>query len=131
MQAHRFECRVYYEDTDLAGIVYHANYLKFIERARSTLVREAGVDQMALKRDLGLVFAVRDLRATYLRPARLDDVLEVRTVPGQASPARLTFAQDVFRGPERLFSAEVTVICLHDSGRPVRLPAEICRKLGL
>ncbi len=73
MDAHRFTLRVYYEDTDLAGIVYYANYLKFIERARSEWVRELGVDQRAMKADAGLVFAVRRLEADYLAPARFDD----------------------------------------------------------
>ena len=128
---HRFECRVYYEDTDLAGIVYYANYLKFIERARSTLVREAGVNQTRLKAEQGIVFAVREVQATYLRPAKLDDVLTVVTELKQSGRARIVFQQDVHRGPEVLFTSEITVICLTDAGRPARFPAEICQKLGL
>lgn len=128
---HRFDLRVFYEDTDLAGIVYYANYLKFIERARSTLVREAGVDQSALKSDHGIVFAVRDVQATYLRPARLDDVLTVVTELKQSGRARIVFAQDVLRAQDVLFTSEITVICLTDDGRPTRFPAEICQKLGL
>ena len=128
---HRFACRVYYEDTDLAGIVYYANYLKFIERARSTLVREAGVDQAALKKVHGLVFAVREVQATYLRPARLDDELTVVTELKQSGRARIVFAQDVHRGEEVLFTSEITVVCLADAGRPARFPADICQKLGL
>ena len=128
---HRFECRVYYEDTDLAGIVYYANYLKFIERARSTLVREAGVNQTRLKAEQGIVFAVREVQATYLRPAKLDDVLTVVTELKQSGRARIVFQQDVHRGSEVLFTSEITVICLTDAGRPARFPAEICQKLGL
>lgn len=128
---HRFACRVYYEDTDLAGIVYYANYLKFIERARSTLVREAGVDQTALKKVHGLVFAVREVQATYLRPARLDDELTVVTELKQSGRARIVFAQDVHRGEEVLFTSEITVVCLAEAGRPARFPADICQKLGL
>ena len=71
-------CRVYYEDTDLAGIVYYANYLKFIERARTEWVRGLGVDQVALRAEHGIVFAVRRVEADYLRPARFDDELVVR-----------------------------------------------------
>ena len=128
---HRFECRVYYEDTDLAGIVYYANYLKFIERARSTLVREAGVNQTRLKAEQGIVFAVREVQATYLRPAKLDDVLTVVTELKQSGRARIVFQQDVHRGQEVLFTSEITVICLTEAGRPARFPAEICQKLGL
>ncbi|MBC6442459.1 MAG: tol-pal system-associated acyl-CoA thioesterase [Rhodobacteraceae bacterium] len=128
---HRFETRVYYEDTDMAGIVYYANYLKFIERARSTIVREAGIDQGALKTDRGLVFAVRQVQATYLRPARFDDALTIVTDLEQSGRTRIIFFQDVFRGEEALFASEITVVCLTDSGKPARFPAEIRAKLGL
>lgn len=119
--AHQFELRVYYEDTDLAGIVYYANYLKFIERARSEWVRGLGVDQAALKAD-GMVFAVRRVVADYLRPAVYDDVLQVRTTVLEATGARLRLAQVVWRGGERLFEAEVTLVCLGAGGRALRFP---------
>jgi len=76
---HTLPVRVYYEDTDLAGVVYYANYLRFIERGRSEALRALGVDQTAMKRDLGLVFVVRSLKIDYLTPARFEDLLEVRT----------------------------------------------------
>ena len=119
---HRFTLRVYYEDTDLAGIVYYANYLKFIERARSEWVRERGLDQNALK-EQGTVFAVSRVVADYLRPARFDDILSVETRPLAAGPARLTLAQDVLRGTHVLFRAEVTLVALNAKGQPQRLPA--------
>lgn len=119
---HQFTTRVYYEDTDLAGIVYYANYLKFIERARSEWVRELGIDQVALKRDQGLVFAVRRVEADYLSPAYFDDVIAVETTPTAVSPARITLRQDVFRTGTRLFTALVTLVCLDHRGRPQRLP---------
>lgn len=122
---HRFPIRVYYEDTDMGGIVYHANYLKYIERARSDWVRGMGIDQRALKADDGLIFAVRRVECDYLGPARLDDVLEVRTRVLSVSGARLVMEQEVWRGPDRLVSATVTVVCLNDSGQPARLPATI------
>ncbi|MDR6263948.1 MULTISPECIES: tol-pal system-associated acyl-CoA thioesterase [Rhodobacterales] len=128
---HEFPVRVYYEDTDLAGIVYYANYLKFIERARSTLVREAGIDQGDLKEAAGLVFAVRHVDATYLRPAKLDDALTIATKLQQLSGAKLQFEQDVLRGDELLFSSKITVICMNAAGRVVRLPAEIRAKLAI
>jgi acyl-CoA thioester hydrolase len=119
---HRFELRVYYEDTDLAGIVYYANYLKFIERARSEWVRGLGVDQAALKAQDGIVFAVRRVEADYLHPAVFDDVLQVQTVLQELTPARLLLEQTVLRGEVRLFVAKVTLVCLAATGRPVRLP---------
>ncbi len=123
---HRFDLRVYYEDTDLAGIVYYANYLKFIERARSEWVRAHGIDQRAL-REAGQVFAVRRIEADYLAPARFDDMLCVETALRSARPARAVLGQVVRRGSERLFAAVVTVVCLDAAGRPVRLPAAIRR----
>lgn len=119
---HRFTLRVYYEDTDLAGIVYYANYLRFIERARSEWVRELGIDQRGLKRDTGRVFAVRRIEADYLSPAYFDDVIEVHTTPIALSPARITLQQEIFRAETRLFSALVTLVCLDAQGRPQRLP---------
>jgi acyl-CoA thioester hydrolase len=117
--------RVYYEDTDLAGIVYYANYLKFIERARTEWVRELGIDQGALKAETGIVFAVRRVEADYLRPARFDDLLRVETALVQVTGARIVVQQDVWRGEERLFAAQVTLVCLTDQGAAARLPAAL------
>lgn len=122
---HRFDLRVYYEDTDLAGIVYYANYLKFIERARTEWVRERGIDQTALKRDEGIVFAVRRVEADYLSPAKFDDALTVVTSLRQITGARIVLGQDVVRGEETLFASEVTLVALMATGRPARLPAEV------
>jgi acyl-CoA thioester hydrolase len=127
---HQFSLRVYYEDTDLAGIVYYANYLRFIERARSEWVRTLGVDQVRLKAEGGIVFAVRRVEADYLRPARFDDTLSVETRLVSISGARLHLAQDVLRGEERLFAAQVVLVCLTDSGHPARLPLEVRRRLA-
>lgn len=123
---HRFELRVYYEDTDLAGIVYYANYLKFIERARSEWVRGLGIDQLRMKAE-GLVFAVRRVEADYLGPARFDDVLEVETAAEAVTAARIVLSQVVKRAGEVLFEARVTLVALSDTGHPVRLPANIRR----
>lgn len=130
MMIHRLPLRVYYEDTDLAGIVYYANYLKFIERGRSEWIRGLGVDQAALKRDHGLVFAVRRIEADYLRPARYDDQLVVETVLQAETGARLVMGQTVTRDGEVLFSAVVTIVCLSETGGPARLPAGIRRLLA-
>ena len=122
---HSFALRVYYEDTDLAGIVYYANYLKFIERARTEWVRGLGVDQGRLRAGSGVVFAVRRIEADYLRPARFDDELLVRTRQIAVTGARIVLEQDITRAGERLFAAIVTLVCLTDDGHPVRLPAAL------
>lgn len=124
---HRKEIRVYYEDTDMAGIVYYANYLRYIERARSDWVREVGIDQLAMK-EAGVVFAVRRVEADYVTPARFDDVLEVRTTLESLSPARMVMMQEVWRNDVLIFTAKVLIVCIGASGKPVRLPAE-CRLL--
>lgn len=121
---HVFDLRVYYEDTDLAGIVYYANYLRFIERARSEWVRELGLDQAQMKAE-GMVFAVRRVEADYLLPARYDDQLRVETTMQPGSGARLVMRQDVKRGDTILFSAIVTIICMTTQGVVCRLPAVI------
>lgn len=121
---HRFRLRVYYEDTDMGGIVYHANFLKFIERGRSEWVREMGLDQEAMRRQ-GVLFAVRRIEADYLRPARYGDDLEVRTTTREAGGARLVLDQEVRRGGDVLFTARVTVACITASGRAARLPAAL------
>ncbi|MBZ0128721.1 MAG: tol-pal system-associated acyl-CoA thioesterase [Rhodobacteraceae bacterium] len=128
MTAHRFACRVYYEDTDMAGIVYYANYLKFIERGRSEHVRTLGIDQAAMRDGAGLVFAVRRVEADYLHPARYGDDLIVETAIAAISGARLTYRQEVLRDGTPLFRALVQVICMTEAGRPVRFPADIRRK---
>ena len=130
MTAHMFRTRVYYEDTDLAGIVYYANYLKFIERARTEWVGALGIDQMALKSGHGIVFAVRRVEADFLRPARFGDDLEVQTVLQSLGGARLMLEQVVLRKGERLFVAVVTLVCLTDEGHAARLPAEVRARLA-
>jgi acyl-CoA thioester hydrolase len=122
---HNFQCRVYYEDTDLAGIVYYANYLKFIERARSEIVRAAGVDQTALRTDQGVVLAVRRVEADYVLPAKFGDLLDVRTEVQDSSGATLTLWQSVYRGQDKVFDAVVTLVALTAGGKPTRIPAEI------
>ena len=122
---HTFPLRVYYEDTDLAGIVYYANYLKFIERARSEWVRGLGIDQALLRAEHGLVFAVRRVEADYLRPAVFDDVLSVQTVLADLSGARLVLDQAVLRGAQTLFTARVTLVCLTAAGTATRFPTAL------
>ncbi|MEN8895309.1 MAG: tol-pal system-associated acyl-CoA thioesterase [Yoonia sp.] len=119
---HELPVRVYYEDTDFGGIVYYANYLKFIERGRSEWVREIGIDQIALKAE-GTVFAVRRVEADYLAPAKFDDQLIVRTEVIKVGGASVTFLQKVIRDDMILFEATVVVVSMGANDRPVRLPA--------
>ena len=127
---HEFQLRVYYEDTDLAGIVYYANYLKFIERARTELVRSAGIDQKVLKNRDGIVFAVRRVEADYLAPAKFDDELSVVSSLKAISGARIVMRQIVTRAGQPLFDALVTLVAINETGRAVRLPASIRLNLG-
>ncbi|MDF1717290.1 MAG: tol-pal system-associated acyl-CoA thioesterase [Antarcticimicrobium sp.] len=121
---HRFPIRVYYEDTDMGGIVYHANYLRYIERARSDWVRQLGNDQNAM-RDAGLVWVVRRIEADYITTAKFEDELEVETTLRSISGVRLVMDQVVKRDGTPIFTAAVTAVCMNTEGRPVRLPAEI------
>lgn len=125
--AHRYTCRVYYEDTDLAGIVYYANYLKFIERARTEWVRTLGVDQVKLKSEDGIVFAVRRVEADYLHPAKFDDELTIETTLETMTGARLVLRQEVTRAGERLFTALVTLVALGPNGHVARIPRILAR----
>ena len=129
-EAGRFRLTVYYEDTDLAGIVYYANYLKFIERARSEALRRLGIDQTTLRAETGLVFAVRRVVVDYLAPARFEDRLLVTTAVAAVGGARAELVQEVRRGDALLVRAEVTVVCLGPDGRPARLPGPVRAALG-
>ena len=121
---HRFDLQVYYEDTDMGGIVYHANYLRFIERARSDWVRSLGIDQMAL-REAGVVFVVRHIDCDYLSTSKFEDQLTVETRVREVTGARLMLEQVVLRDRQVVFTARVTVVSMELTGRPTRLPAEI------
>lgn len=126
--AYTLVLRVYYEDTDYGGVVYYANYLKFIERGRTEALRALGVDQVALK-EAGLVFVVRRLTAEFLSPARFDDLLTVTTGITGIAGASVTMTQEVGRGDAPLFRATVQVACMDLSGRPRRLPTELRARL--
>ncbi len=121
---HHFNLKVYWEDTDAGGIVYYANYLKFIERARSDLVRRAGLNQVTLLRDDGVIFAVRRCVIDYLASAKLDDDLDVVTEVTKVGGASVNMVQSVCRGDLELVRALVRIGCVDRSGRPVRMPAQ-------
>lgn len=119
---HALPVRVYYEDTDFSGFVYHASYLRFMERGRTELLRGLAGDQSDLHREAkGLVFVVRRMKIDFLKPAYMDDQLIVGTATRDLRGASMTLSQEVRRGDEILVAAEVTVACVRD-GRAVRLP---------
>lgn len=120
---HRFACRVYFEDTDLSGVVYHANYLRFMERARSDMLRLAGIDQRAAFAAGEGAYAVTDLHIRYAAPARLDDDLLVTSRLARVRAASVVIHQRVSRGGETLTLAEVTAALVTPNGRPRRQPA--------
>jgi acyl-CoA thioester hydrolase len=121
---HRFPLRVYFEDTDLSGVVYHANYLRWMERARSDMLRLAGVDQRAVFEGGGGAYAVADLRIRYAAPARLDDALVVASRLAQVRAAGVVIHQSVRRDDVLLAQAEVTAALVGANGRPRRQPPE-------
>mgnify|MGYP006290192203 CR=1 FL=1 len=126
--------RVYYEDTDAGGVVYHANYLRFFERARTEWLRQLGYSQAQLAREQDLLFAVVDLQVQFHAPARLDDVLRVRSQVRLAGGASVVFTQELWRdagAPQRLASATVRVACLQPGSlRPRRLPDTLREELS-
>ncbi|GJD50224.1 Acyl-CoA thioesterase YbgC [Methylobacterium crusticola] len=128
--AHALPVRVYYEDTDFSGFVYHASYLRFMERGRTELLRGLAGDQSDLHREAnGLVFVVRRMSLDFLRPARMDDALTVLTATREMRGASLHMAQEVRRGGETLVRAEVVVACVRE-GRAIRLPDALRRALA-
>jgi acyl-CoA thioester hydrolase len=120
---HRLELRVYYEDTDSGGVVYHANYLRFAERARTELLRLLGLDHPRLLAGHGLGFTVRRCAAEFLRPARLDDLLTVVTRTESVGGARITLRQSIEDAAGPLAVLEVTLAVVGADLRPRRLPA--------
>lgn len=122
--------RVYYEDTDSGGVVYYANYLKFMERARTEWLRRLGFEQDTLRERDGVIFAVRSAQVEYLRPARFNDQLDVRAEIRERGGASLLFGHAIRRGDELLCQGEIKVVSLEaGSLRPRRIPAAIAQRL--
>lgn len=122
--------RVYYEDTDAAGVVYYANYLKFMERARTEWLRALGVEQSTLRAEQDVVFVVRNVSADYLKPARFNDELTVLTRIQQLGLARIRFTQRTLCGDCLLVSSEIEVVCVNATTfKPVKIPEHILELL--
>ena len=122
---HVLPLRIYYEDTDAAGIVYYANWLRFLERGRTELLRLLGQEHSALRDERGVNWVVRRCTIDYLKPARLDETIEVVTSCGELRGASLDMIQQARRGDEILLRAALVVACMGQGGRPVRLPPHL------
>ena len=127
---HVYPLRVYYEDTDASGIVYYANYLKFAERARTEMMRGAGITHVTLLGDHDAAFVVRRCTVDYRQPARLDDEIEVRTSIGTVAGAHIEAEQRVVREGALLASIDLKLGCIGRNGRAVRLPAPLRQALS-
>ena len=126
----RIDVRVYYEDTDAAGIVYYANYLRFIERGRTEFLRALGHNQHQLM-EKGLAFAVRSISAEFLKPAKLDDLLVVETAIASLGRAQVTFAQRILRDNELLLDAKIRVACIDPArGKAIPMPRALHEQLS-
>ena len=117
--------RVYYEDTDASGRVYHANYLKYLERGRSNLIYQSKYNYQELLKKFNIIFVVKNLNINYLRPAFFEDLLEVKTSINQLSRVKLNFNQKIFRNTELLVDAEVIVMPVNIEGKIIRLNEEL------
>lgn len=128
----RFPVRVYYEDTDAGGVVYHANYLRFAERARTEFLRAVGIEQREMREQAGLGFVVRRCAIDYRAPARLDDALEVATRITGVRAAALEAIQEIRRLDEEepLVVLDLVIACVNAQGRPARLPQRVRDLLG-
>jgi acyl-CoA thioester hydrolase len=131
MSSHALRLRVYWEDTDAGGVVYHANYLKYFERARSDWLRACGIAQSMLQADTGLVFVVAEIALRYVAPARLDDLIEVGVALQAAGRASLSLAQQARRDDDLLAAASVRIACVEaGTFRPRRIPKPILDRLA-
>jgi acyl-CoA thioester hydrolase len=127
---HELPVRVYYEDTDSGGVVYYANYLRFLERARTEMLRVSGLDQSVILRDAGLAFVVRHAVVDYRASARLDDQLLVRSRVLELRHASVTFDQDVLREGKVLVSAQIKVACVDmQRGKAAAFPRDVAKVL--
>ncbi len=129
--AHSFDIRVYYEDTDAGGIVYHGSHVRFLERGRTEFLRSIGLDQsvlMSADRGKPLLFVVRRMELDYIKPARLDDLLTVTTELKELGGARLVLEQRLMRDIDMILTGRVTVAAISSDGRPMRIPSDIRKR---
>ena len=117
--------RVYYEDTDASGRVYHANYLKYLERGRSNLIYQSKYNHQELLKKFNIIFVVKSLNINYLKPAFFEDIIEVQTSLNTLSRVKLNFNQKIIRNNELLVDAEVIVIPINSSGKIIKLNEDL------
>lgn len=128
---HSFDIRVYYEDTDAGGIVYHGSHVRFLERGRTEFLRSIGLDQsvlMSADRGKPLLFVVRRMELDYMKPARLDDLLTVTTELKELGGARLVLEQRLMRDIDMILTGRVTVAAISSDGRPMRILSDIRKR---
>jgi acyl-CoA thioester hydrolase len=129
-QIHELPVRVYYEDTDAGGIVYHAGYIRFAERGRTEMLRDGGFRHAKLFEDKGIAFAVVSLNVNYKTPARLDDLLVVKTSISRLGGASLDMEQNIYRNETLICEIKVTLVCVDNTLKAVRLPEDLRRLYG-
>ncbi len=127
---HSHNYRVYYEDTDAGGIMYHAQYISWCERGRAEYLREVGLNSSGIVENDKVMFVVRHLEADYFKPARLDELLRVETGIKEMKNSSFIMNQSIFCQDSMLFSMTVTIVCIDEKGRPVRIPDRIRKILG-
>lgn len=130
MSVHQWPVRVYYEDTDAGGLVYYANYLRYAERARTEMLREIGFESTRMMEDDGLGLVVRDLSASYIKPARLDYALTIFTTLENKTATRWQLKQLAKKEDDILFAMDIQIVCINlESGRPTRFPNWLMQKI--
>lgn len=122
---HHLPVRVYYEDTDAGGIVYHASYIRFAERGRTEMLRDAGFEHAQLFKEQGIAFAVVAMEINFRAPAKLDDLLVVKTHISRLGGASMDMQQDIFRGDDLICEIKVTLVCIDPALKAVRLPQAV------
>ncbi len=122
---HELPVRVYYEDTDAGGIVYHASYIRFAERGRTEMLRDAGFEHAQLFKEQGIAFAVVAMNINFRSPAKLDDLLVVKTSISRLGGASMDMQQDIYRGANLICEIKVTLVCIDNALKAVRLPQAV------
>ena len=120
-----FQFRVYYEDTDAGGVVYYANYLKFIERARTQILLDKGLTNTGIKKNLNIHFIVKSCAINYIKPAKLDDLLSVSTSIISKTKVKIALNQVIYRDNQKIIDAKVDLISVNLIGKPVRMPSKL------
>lgn len=127
-KVHKENYRVYYEDTDAMGIMYHANYIVYCERGRTEMLRDVGLSASSLNEELGINFVIRHINANYLKMVQLDDLLTVETTVQTMKNTSFVMKQSIHDQDDAVFSMDITIVCVDLSGKPVKIPAKLREK---